>query len=55
MNTIKIAAAAVLAGTLIAPAFAKPAPIERLTTTMPDGKPGMILKGVIVPAGYETF
>jgi len=38
-----------------APALAKPAPVDRLTTQMPDGKPGLILKGVIVPAGYETF
>ncbi len=51
----KMIAAALLAAGLTAPVLAKPAPIERLTTTMPDGKPGAILKGVIVPAGYETF
>jgi 2-iminobutanoate/2-iminopropanoate deaminase len=51
----KMIAAAILAAGLTAPLLANPAPIERLTTTMPDGKPGMILKGVIVPAGYETF
>lgn len=54
MKTMLIAAAALAAG-LGAPAFAKPAPIDRLTTPMPDGKPGLILKGVIIPAGYETF
>ncbi len=54
MKTITFAAAA-LALALGAPAFAKPAPIDRVTSTGPDGKPGLILKGVIVPAGYETF
>lgn len=54
MKTRMIAAALLAAG-LAAPALAKPAPVERLTTKMPDGSPGMILKGVIVPAGYETF
>jgi len=53
MKTVMIAAA--LAATAAAPAWAKPAPIDRITTQMPDGKPGLILKGVIVPAGYETF
>lgn len=51
----KMIAAAILAAALAAPALAAPAPIERLTSTMPDGKPALILKGVIVPAGYETF
>lgn len=54
MKTMSIAAT-VLAATLAAPSLAKPAPIDRLTASMPDGKPGLILKGVIVPAGYETF
>ena len=53
MKTKLIAAA--LAALLSAPALAKPAPVDRLTTSMPDGKPGLILKGVIVPTGYETF
>ena len=47
--------AALLAAALATPALAKPAAVERLTTSTPDGKPGRILKGVIVPAGYETF
>ena len=53
MKTKLIAAA--LAALLSAPALVKPAPVDRLTTSMPDGKPGLILKGVIVPTGYETF
>jgi 2-iminobutanoate/2-iminopropanoate deaminase len=36
-------------------ANAAPASIDRITSPGSDGKPGMILKGVIVPAGYETF
>ena len=48
-------AAAMLAATLSAPALAAPAAVDRITSPMPDGKPGLILKGVIVPAGYETF
>ncbi len=51
----KMFTAVALAFALAAPALAKTAPVDRLTTTMPDGKPGLILKGVIVPAGYETF
>lgn len=53
MKTKLIAAA--LAVALAVPVLAKPAPVDRLTTSMPDGKPGLILKGVIIPAGYETF
>ncbi|WP_165324130.1 RidA family protein [Rhizorhabdus phycosphaerae] len=38
------------------PAVAQsPAPIERIASPGPDGKPGLILKGVIIPGGYETF
>jgi 2-iminobutanoate/2-iminopropanoate deaminase len=36
-------------------ANAAPPAIDRITSPGPDGKPGMILKGVIVPAGSETF
>jgi 2-iminobutanoate/2-iminopropanoate deaminase len=43
-----------LAGLMIASA-AQAAPVDRIQSPMPDGKPGLILKGVIVPAGYETF
>ena len=48
-------AAAMLATVLSAPALAAPVAVDRITSPMPDGKPGLILKGVIVPAGYETF
>jgi 2-iminobutanoate/2-iminopropanoate deaminase len=41
--------------TLVPVAQAAGAPVERITSPGPDGKPGLILKGVIVPAGYETF
>lgn len=34
---------------------AQPEPIERIASPGPDGKPGLILKGVIIPDGYETF
>ncbi|ATE66938.1 RidA family protein [Rhizorhabdus dicambivorans] len=51
----KMIAAAILATALAAPALAAPAPVNRITSPGPDGKPGLILKGVIVPAGYETF
>lgn len=54
MKSMILAAAALIAATG-APAFAKPAPIDRVNSPGPDGKPGFILKGVIVPAGYETF
>jgi len=48
--------AAALAGFAFASAVqAAPAPIDRLTSVGPDGKPAFILKGVIIPAGYETF
>lgn len=40
---------------LASPALAAPAPVTRIASPGPDGKAGMILKGVIVPAGYETF
>jgi len=40
---------------LASPALAAPAPVNRIASPGPDGKPGLILKGVIVPAGYETF
>ncbi|CAN5359830.1 RidA family protein [soil metagenome] len=53
MKRIITAAFAVIA--LIPVAQAAPAPVERIASPTPDGKPGMILKGVIVPAGYETF
>jgi enamine deaminase RidA (YjgF/YER057c/UK114 family) len=53
MKTMMLAAACTVV--LAAPAFATPAPVERITAPMPDGKPGLILKGAIVPAGYETF
>lgn len=54
MKTILLAVAAIVA--IGVPALAKPATaIDRLTSPGPDGKPGLILKGVIVPAGYETF
>jgi len=54
MKTILLAAAAILA--MGAPAMAKPAAaVDRIASPGPDGKPGLILKGVIVPAGYETF
>ena len=52
MKKILALAAALLAA---APALAAPAAIDRITSPGPDGKPGLILKGVIVPAGYETF
>jgi 2-iminobutanoate/2-iminopropanoate deaminase len=52
----KMIAAAIVAAALGAPALAAPAPaLDRITSPGPDGKPGLILKGVIVPAGYETF
>jgi len=54
MKTMLLAAAAATAA-LGAPALAKPAPIDRIASPGPDGKPGLILKGVIVPGGYETF
>ncbi len=48
--------AALLLSALAAPAGAQPvAPIERIASPGPDGKPGLILKGVIIPGGYETF
>lgn len=48
--------AALLLSALAAPADAQPvAPIERIASPGPDGKPGLILKGVIIPGGYETF
>lgn len=34
---------------------AQSATIDRIASPGPDGKPGLILKGVIVPAGSETF
>lgn len=55
MKMLKIAAAALLATAIAAPALAAPAPVNRITSPGPDGKPGLILKGVIIPAGYETF
>jgi 2-iminobutanoate/2-iminopropanoate deaminase len=59
MKTRRIAAAASLAmlatAALALPALAAPAPVNRIASPGPDGKPGLILKGVIVPAGYETF
>ncbi|MCZ4340220.1 RidA family protein [Sphingomonadaceae bacterium G21617-S1] len=51
----KMIAAAMLAAAAAVPALAAPAPIDRIASPGPDGKPGLILKGVIVPAGYETF
>lgn len=53
MKKTMIAAAA--ATLLAAPALAAPASVNRIASPGPDGKPGLILKGVIVPAGYETF
>lgn len=48
-----IAAIAVALGS---PALAKDfAPIRRIPYIGPDGKPGWILTGAIVPPGYETF
>lgn len=56
MKTMKIAAAALALTALGAPALAAgPAPVEKITSTGPDGKPGAILKGAIVPPGYDTF
>lgn len=59
MKTPMIAAATTLAmlaaAALATPAAAAPAPVNRIASPGPDGKPGLILKGVIVPAGYETF
>lgn len=53
-KTLALAAAALLTAAAV-PALAAPAAIDRITSPGPDGKPGLILKGVIVPAGYETF
>ena len=50
-----VLAAALSALTLASSANAAPAQIDRIVSPGPDGKPGMILKGVIVPAGSETF
>lgn len=52
----RLIAAALFAATAASavPAFAVE-PIDRLSTTMPDGKPAAILKGAIVPPGYDTF
>jgi len=50
-----IIATAVAALTLASTAHAAPAQVDRIVSPGPDGKPGMILKGVIVPAGHETF
>jgi len=48
--------AALLLSTLAAPVAAQSvAPVERIASPGPDGKPGLILKGVIIPGGYETF
>ncbi|MBP8235244.1 MAG: RidA family protein [Rhizorhabdus sp.] len=50
-----------LTAALLLSAFAVPvgaqsvAPIERIASPGPDGKPGLILKGVIIPGGCETF
>jgi len=52
MKKMLCAAAAAM---MAAPLLAAPAPIERVEAAAPDGKPGIILKGVIVPSGYETF
>jgi len=53
---MKAIIAAALAGFAFASAVqAAPAAIERINPPGPDGKPALILKGVIVPAGYETF
>ncbi|MET0374320.1 MAG: RidA family protein [Rhizorhabdus sp.] len=55
MKTILAAAAALAMTAIAAPAMAAPAPVEKLTSAGPDGKPGAILKGAIVPPGYDTF
>ena len=52
MKTMMLAAAF---AALASPALAAPAPVDRIASPAPDGKPGLILKGAIVPAGYETF
>lgn len=54
---MKALLAAALAGfALASAAHAAPAKtIDRINPPGPDGKPALILKGVIVPAGYETF
>jgi len=52
---MKKIAAAILATAALAAAPAHAAAIDRITSPGPDGKPGLILKGVIVPAGFETF
>ena len=53
---MKIILAAALAGFALASAVhAAPAAIERINPPGPDGKTALILKGAIVPAGYETF
>ncbi len=48
-----LATAALIGAT--APVHAAAPAVDRITSPGPDGKPGLILKGVIVPAGYETF
>ncbi len=54
MKSLILAATAGFAlAAAMAPASA--AGVDRIVTPGPDGKPGLILKGVIVPAGYETF
>ncbi|SDC74824.1 Enamine deaminase RidA, house cleaning of reactive enamine intermediates, YjgF/YER057c/UK114 family [Sphingomonas sp. YR710] len=49
----------IVAGLLAAAALfgtaAQSATVDRIVSPGPDGKPGLILKGVIVPAGSETF
>lgn len=56
MKTMMIAAATLALTAIAGPALsAGPASVERVASPGPDGKPGLILKGVIVPAGYETF
>jgi len=54
MKRLSIAAILPLA-MLATAATAAPAPVDRITGPGPDGKPGLILKGVIVPAGHDTF
>ncbi|QTH20620.1 endonuclease [Rhizorhabdus wittichii] len=55
MKTKPMIAAVAAALLATGAASAAPAPVERIASPGPDGKPGLILKGVIVPAGYETF
>lgn len=51
----RIIVAAVLGICVGSAASAQQPSVDRIVSPGPDGKPGLILKGVIVPAGFETF